>query len=61
MNLRARLFQGTEALASLRGILRDQCVGSMFSLHPVLSRSRAKELAECTSCYEFRENTQQSR
>ncbi|CAN0517581.1 unnamed protein product, partial [Ectocarpus sp. 8 AP-2014] len=33
-NLQARLFQGTEALASLRGVLRDQCVGSLFSLHP---------------------------
>eukprot|EP00903_Cladosiphon_okamuranus_P014186 g13181.t3 len=55
VNLRARLFQGTEALGSLRGILRDQCVGSMFSLHPALTRSRGKGLAECNGCYEFRE------
>ncbi|CAM9542640.1 unnamed protein product [Ectocarpus sp. 8 AP-2014] len=54
-NLQARLFQGTEALASLRGVLRDQCVGSLFSLHPALSRIRGKDFEECSSCYELRE------
>lgn len=52
VNLRARLFQGTEALNSLRGIMRDQCVGSLYSLHPALSRSSDKKLVDCTSCYE---------
>ncbi|CAM9332311.1 unnamed protein product, partial [Hapterophycus canaliculatus] len=51
VNLRARLFQGSEALASLRGVLRDQCVGSLFSLHPPLVKTPGKELAECTSCF----------
>ncbi|CAM9315795.1 unnamed protein product [Scytosiphon promiscuus] len=53
-NLRARLFQGSEALDSLRGLLRDQCVGSLFSLHPALTRTLGKEMAECTSCFEMR-------
>ncbi|CAM9849542.1 unnamed protein product [Pylaiella littoralis] len=51
VNLRARLFQGAEALDSLRGVLRDQCVGSMFSLHPPLTKTPGKELAECLSCF----------
>ncbi|CAM9544162.1 unnamed protein product, partial [Laminaria digitata] len=53
VNLRARLFQGTEALNSLRGLMRDQCVGSLYSLHPALTRSSDKKLADCSSCYEW--------
>lgn len=62
VSLRARLFQGSEALASLRGVLRDQCVGSLFSLHPALTKTVGKELAECLSCFELRdEENQRSR
>ena len=53
VNLRARLFQGTEALNSLRGLMHEQCVGSLYSLHPALSRSSDKKLADCFSCYEW--------
>lgn len=53
VNLRARLFQGTEALSSLRGLMREQCVGSLYSLHPALTRSSDKKLEDCSSCYEW--------
>lgn len=50
-NLRARLFQGNEALESLRGVMRDQCVGSLYTLHPELQRLRSNGLNECDNCY----------
>lgn len=54
--LRARLFQGKEALDSLRGVISEQSVGSLYSLHPPLVRSPKKELADCSTCYELEDN-----
>lgn len=51
VNLRARLFNGTEALQSLRGIVNEQSVGSLYTLHPALTRLHAKDLGDCTSCF----------